>query len=122
MLIMSWIALTAISFVFFIYRLNGVTHHICHYIKRSYPKVYEECERIGSKMGDAKKGTEVMLMESFNTGDISHLNDANLQQFYFETRLNSGIETDFVSNASQPQNLAKDFSLVCNVSTKSAWA
>ncbi|GGB61948.1 hypothetical protein K8B83_09675 [Shewanella inventionis] len=81
MLIMSWIALTAISFVFFIYRLNGVTHHICHYIKRSYPKVYEECERIGSKMGDAKKGTEVMLMESFNTGDISHLNDANLQQF-----------------------------------------
>ncbi|MDD8057557.1 MULTISPECIES: hypothetical protein [Shewanella] len=92
MVLLSWLLLTAISLGFFVYRLNRVTQYICHYIKDNYPKVYDECQRVGSKMGQAQKGTEVMLMESFNTGDISHLNDATLHNYRQQlSRLKAGL-------------------------------
>lgn len=92
MVLLSWLVLTAISLGFFVYRLQRVTQHICHYIKHTYPTLYAECQHIGSKMGQAQKGTEVMLMESFNTGGISHLNDATLYDYRQQlSRLKAGL-------------------------------
>jgi len=80
MAVLTWVILTCITLSFFVYKLNVITQRICHYIESHYPDEYEDCHKIACQMGQEQKGPQIMLMESFHSGNMLRVQDPALQQ------------------------------------------
>jgi hypothetical protein len=80
MIVVTWVILSLITMSFFVYKLSAITQGICQYIQHHYPDEYAHCEQMSRTICQAQNHTQILLMESFHSGQLLLLQDPALQQ------------------------------------------